>query len=471
MSRLLFADYVRRRAWILASLGTITAIGWYLAVTWSPAFVQAAMAGSILVASTFTMFGAKDVAPMEVQILPVSRRQIARTIWFVSTVVPVGVMTTGKVLGWTLGLLSRPVYASPDAIWLSAAMDFVSAGTMLCTVPLVQRVSLSIKHPRLQAAAVLGIMLPVMTLPYVPFVIRKQLPIAWSEVTPLIAALVAVGAVCTALAYLVSPPLVIGNRRALANAMASHSRSGFWIRLEHLTGLKRLMFQAWRSAAISQVLTPVLIAGAVYSLASVFDSGSNPWSGGWLAALRDFGFLPFEADWQPSSILMLFMLGSFGFRVEPGIQGTGVLTSMRHLRTLPLDTRQLNAMLIGLVLLVWVNGWVVLAGFHWLVNQEPLASLRLAEFFGLFGLDCVNKAAQLRYGTKGLINFPAFVVIGAVLLGTVRMGVPLQPGLLILGAAGLVTAWLLNRHTLTTRRTIYAPQKYRPFGVEIPGQS
>ena len=120
--------------------------------------------------------------------------------------------------------------------------------------------------------------------------------------------------------------------------------------------------------------------------------------------------------------------------------------------------------------MVWVNAWLVLAGYHWVVTREPLASLRLAGFLGLFGLDCFNKAMQLRYGTRGLVNLPTFIGLGLVLLAAVRTGLPFEPTFVTLGAAGLVAAWFVNQHTLTTRRQIYTPQRYRPFGVEIPGQ-
>ena len=471
MNSRLFADYARRRVWVLASLGTITAAGWFLAVTWSPALVRSAMATSILVASMFGLFSAKDLAPMEVQVLPICRREIARTIWFVSPLLPVGIMTTGKVLGWGLGLLSRPVQAGPETIWLSAAMDCMSAGTVLTSIALVQRISLSIKSPRLQMALSLGITLPALTLPYVPFVLRSQMPLTWHEMSWLTSVLLAVGAVCTAQAYLVPAPLLSANRHAIAAAMASQRRSGFWLRLDHLTGLRRLAFQVWRSAAISQALTPIFIAGLVYASSAVFDSSDNPWSGGWLAALRDFGFLPFEADWTHSKILMVFMLGSFAFRLEPGATGTGVLTSMRHLRTLPLSTRQLNLLLFGLSAMVWANGWLVLAGFHWLLSPEPIASLRLVELLALFGLDCLHKAAQLRRRTAGVVSIPFFIALSVVLMVATRLGFPTQPALIVLGLVSIAVAWFINQRTLTRHRKIYTPQKYRSFGVEIPGQS
>jgi hypothetical protein len=430
------------------------------------------MAASILVASMSGLFSAKDVAPMEVQVLPISRREITRTIWFVSTLLPAGIMTTGKVLGWAFGLLARPVHAGPETIWLSATMDFMSAGTVLSSIGLVQRISSSIKSPRLQSVLAIGIMLPALTLPYLPFVFRSQLPLKWHEVSLLVAVLIAVGAACTARAYFVRPPfLLAANRHAIAGAMASHRGSGFWLRLEHLTGLRRLAFQVWRSAAISQVLTPIFIAGLVYASSTVFGSSDNPWSGGWLAALRDFGFLPFEADWTPSKILMVFMLGSLAFRLEPGATGTGVLTSMRHLRTLPLSTRQLNMLLFGLSAMVWVNGWLVLAGFHWLLSPEPIASLRLVELLALFGLDCLHKAGQLRRRTAGVVSIPFFIALSVVLMATTRLGFPTEPALVVLGLLSIAAAWFFNQRTLTRHRKIYTPQKYRPFGMEIPGQS
>ena len=473
MNSLLFIDYVRRHRWMLASLGAITAAAWFMALIDSAAFVQGAMSASIAIATITGLFVAKGLTPMEVQVLPISRREISRTLWWAAAVLPVGVMTTGKVAGWAVAAFGRQVHAGPEAIWLSAAMDFVSIGIILCSIPLVQLVSRSIRSPRWQAAAGLGIMLPVLTGPFVPFFVRDLMPLTWSDLGPFSLTLIAAGALCTALAYVVRPQLMIGaNRHAIAGAMASQRRSGFWLRLDRLTGLRRMVFQVWRTATTSQVLTPALIAVMSYAIAALFEGGKSPWQDdGWLGAFREFGFMPFEAEWEPARILMLFMLGSFAFRIEPGMTGTGVLTSMRHLRTLPLSTRQLNGILLGLTLMVWLNAWLVLAGYHWVVTREPLASFRLVGFLGLFGLDCLNKAMQLRYGTKGLINIPTFVVLGLVLLAAVRTGLPFEPTFMMLGVAGLVAAWFVNQHTLTTRRKIYTPQRYRPFGMEIPGQS
>jgi len=468
----LFADYVRRHQWVLASLGTITATAWFMVLIGSAAFVQGAMAVSIAIATVAGLYGAKALAPMEVQVLPISRPEISRTLWWTAAVLPVGIMTTGKLLGWAVAAFGRPVHAGPEAIWLSAAMDLVAIGTVLCSIPLVQLVSNSVRSPRWQTVAGLGIMLPVLTGPFVPFFLRHQMPLTWSDLGPVSATLMAAGALCTTLAYFVRPRLMIGaNRHAMAAAIASHRRSGFWLRLDHLTGLRRMVFQVWRTATTSQVLTPAFIAVVAYTAAGVFEGGQSPWQdAGWLGAMRDLGLMPFEAAWEPTRILMLFMLGSFAFRVEPGMTGTGVLTSMRHLRTLPLNTRQLNGILLGLSLMVWANAWLVLAGYHWVVTREPLASFRLVWFLGLFGVDCFNKAMQLRYGSKGLANLPTFIVLGLVLLAAVRTGLPFEPTFLTLGAAGLVAAWFVNQHTLTTRRKIYAPQRYRPFGMEIPGQ-
>jgi hypothetical protein len=54
----------------------------------------------------------------------------------------------------------------------------------------------------------------------------------------------------------------------------------------------------------------------------------------------------------------------------------------------------------------------ILACYHWLVTGEPLASFRLRCLRGLFGLDCLNKGAQLRYEPEGYSDILAFIVLG-----------------------------------------------------------
>lgn len=429
------------------------------------------MAVSIVVASFIGVLGAKDLAPMEVQILPVSRQELARTLWWASTILLVGIMTTGKVIGTAAAAVAGPIYAGPEAIWLSASMDFLAAGTVLASFPLIQ-LTQSIKSYRVQMLALLIVTLPLLGMPFVPYLVRDRIPLAVSDAGSIFVALITVGAACTALAYLLPPRLVIGaNRHAVAGAMASQRRSGLWLRLNHVTGLRRMAFKVWLNALVSHIGTP-LFFGAIGMVTNEWSGQARlPWTE-WLDVVREFGFLPFEAAWRPSAIIMLFMFGGLALQWDRGAFGTGALASMRHLRTLPLSTRQLNVVLLGLPLLVYGNLWLVLAAFHVLLSNEPFASLRLTEFFGLYGVDCLNKAAQLRLDSRGgLMNIPTFLVLAVMLVVASRTGLVLQPILLGLGAAGLISAWFMNLRTLTTQRKIYAPQKYRPFGMEIPGQS
>jgi hypothetical protein len=461
----LFADYVRRHRWVLASLGTLTAMVWFVAVTNHVAYVLTAMAVSIVVADvTGPMIAGARLAPMEVQVLPLSRRELSRTLWWTSTVLPVAVMATGKVVGLMLASLRGPVEAGLETIWVSSAMDFLVAGAMLATIAMVQRVTQRFDNPTVQYVLTVVVVVPILAVPFVPILLRQYLPLTWAGITPVVGGLMIAAAVLTTRAYVSTPRVTIGaNPHATAAAFAAHKRSGFWWRLDGVTGLRRMALKVWIGAAFTQIATPLFFI----LVSRVFD-GMDKLG---LTAVRDFGLLPFEAEWSPHRLFMLLMICSIGVRWDPGPMGNNVLASLRHLRTLPLSLHQFNAVLLGLPLIAWVNAWVLLLGLHWVVNREAPASWRLVEFFGVYGLDCLIKAVQARYQSSLLASVPAFMIGVAALFVTLKLNLPLQLMLFMLGVAGLVAATLINRHTLTTRRAIYTPKRVRMFGMEIPGQS
>ena len=105
-----------------------------------------------------------------------------------------------------------------------------------------------------------------------------------------------------------------------------------------------------------------------------------------------------------------------------------------------------------------------------MARQAPPSSFEQRRG-NLFGLDCLHKAAQLRRRTAGVVSIPFFIALSVVLMVATRLGFPTQPALIVLGLVSIAVAWFINQRTLTRHRKIYTPQKYRPFGLEIPGQS
>jgi len=206
-----------------------------------------------------------------------------------------------------------------------------------------------------------------------------------------------------------------------------------------------------------QVGIPLLLIGSM----AVFNSVLHGGTAGPLVELRDFGLLPFEHNapfGKPSTLIMLYFLGGAGLIWPSGMTGyQDVLRLMlRHLRTLPLSTRTLNALLLTLPIVSWINLWLVMLLLHVAVGAGPIGSLRLADWLAMFGIDAVIRAMYHRWRSYFTTSFLLIALFVTLLIVTKFASGSLQTIALAVGAVALVAAWAINDDTLRRSRTAYS---------------
>ncbi len=456
MNRLLFADYLRRnRSNLIAGVAFVAGI-WFVAGM-GVFSASAAIAWSLLLTAIFgPLLAFSGLAPREVRLLPMSRREIWRTSWWLSTVVAVGLTTTGKVLG----LLAARVFTADPAIavgtvWLSSTCDFAYAGAFLGLLS-IGRFRTGSHRSRLLRASQRGIGALVVVAfagsVVWPFLFREHMPTRWNGISALTGAIILAGLGLTIRAYFTSPaPIAAPDVRAANRRQRVPTRSRV-PEFSDVTGLRRIALRTWISAVVGQTGLLLLVAGVA---AIIGVSSGEPIVDG----IRGFGLLPFEADFFPFRLVMVYALGAVGLVWSLTLPGDSIQHMLRHLRTLPLGTAKLNAVLIGMPVVSWINAWVMLAALHLVVVGRPLDSFRLLEFFALIGIQCIARALTLRWRKpiwSIVLSFP-LIVIGAVI---VRWAPHAFPAVLpAIGVTGIVAAALLNHRMLTRSRLAYTPGK------------
>jgi hypothetical protein len=297
-----------------------------------------------------------------------------------------------------------------------------------------------------------------------PDLIFRSLPVRWHELNATTAGIVVLGLALTVLNYFVTPARVgMPNRHAIQAGWRSSKRRRPLPRFDRITGLGRLVFQTWKAAVVMQVGISLVVIGTMAAVNLVMHDEAA----GWLPDLRDFGFLPFDSNPTsagPSSFFVLYFLGGAGLVWPFAMVGhQDVLQFMlRHLRTLPLSTRALNALMLTLPLVSWINLWLVLLVFHFAMSGGPIGSLRLAEWLALIGIDAVIRAMYLRWRSylwPGI--FGTSILVTSFIVTKFAFGA--LPALAAsAGAVALFLAWALNRDTLTRSRLAYSRVQVSP---------
>jgi hypothetical protein len=466
MDQRLFADHVRRHRQSFIAVAAIAAGIWFGA-SFDPDGAHWAMAASLMVtfvAGPLRTFQA--LAPLEVQFLPISRRSIWRTGWWLSVVVAIGVATTGKVIGLAAAhLLSDQPSMTIDMVWLSTTYDLAQAGALMIIVramlvlptlqptiwPRISRLLLTVAIILVMAATLLW-----------PFLVFHLLPVRWQQLNAAAFGVIALGLALTALNYVMTPARIgMPGKRATQAAWRTSKRwtPGF----DRVNGLRKLVFETWKAAVFTQVGVPLFIIGSMAAVNAVMHGDA----GGWLLEPRDLGLLPFDGNMKssnPSSMFVLYFLGNAGL-VWPfamiGHQDV-VQFMLRHLRTLPLGTRSLNTLMLALPLVSWVNLWLVLLVFHFAVGGGPVVSLRLGEWLALIGISALIRAMFLRWrsylwpGALGAVVFGISLFVAKLALGALPAIAATTGGICLL------FAWALNHDTLMRSRLAYSRVQVSP---------
>lgn len=461
MNRHLFGDHLRRNRSAIAGTAFVAAFVW-LAAGSDVVSVQVAIAASLVLAyAAGPLLTFSALAPTEIQVLPISRRAIWRTGWWLSVVVAIGTTATGKVIGLeTARLFGGSPTVQIGTVWLSSLLDLAQAGPLLLLLsairatqgPRVTRAPRGVRIALTSAVLVLVLMSMVW-----PFLVVRFLPLQWTELSVATAAIILAGLGVTAGVYFLTPSRMVSpDRSAIRAAWRRPSRS-LAPQFSGVTGLWRLALNIWKAATINQIVLPGIIIGMSIGVEGFLDAGHTDW----LSSARGFGFLPFAADAEHDNVVVLFMLGAAGltwFSGTPEFNGSGVFRFMlRHLRTLPFSTRQLNGVLLAMPLVSWVNAWLLLALFHAIVLGQPLASWRVPEWIGMIGVDALIRAMQFRWRRPlwvAALVLPLFVA-DLLVIRLVPSAVSIFA--LAVGAIAFACAARLNHGTLTRSRLAYTP--------------
>jgi hypothetical protein len=404
--------------------------------------------------------------------MPIGRRALWRTRWWLSTVMAVGLTTTGKIGG--LGIATVIGSSSPavalDFVWLSSVLDFVYAGALLGIAPAIHRVG-SLQQGGggrviaafATAAAVVvfagGVLWPFALMYY------ERLPLAWIDVTGGVLWTLLIGLGLTVAGYFASPaPTPLPARPATGAAVVWRGPRKL-PELPTVTGFGRLALRLFAASF-------ALYAGVVVLILSV-DAVANAVANAVMGAslLEDgdaglFGLQPFGPGFESFHVFPLFILGTIGLASQGPWKADTLRQMLRHLRTLPLGTVRLNLSLIALPLACWCSLWLVLAGVH-LITTEAFVSFRVPEFFAMAGMGAFARAQELLRQRQSNYWHYAFVIPTLWSLMAVDK---LAPGwttfaFVVIGATtGIAGAWL-NQRALRRSHAAYAVTPGRAWGL------
>lgn len=448
MSRLLLLDAIRRNWKFLLVTVPLGMMVWLAA----GAFAEAQILAASMAIAEFAgpLMAAQFVAPREVRHLPLSRHEIWRTKYCYGNVVVVFAITCGKAAA--MGLAPTPGF---EALTLSFVFDvlFAAVGSLLfLAMPVV-----------MTPVPTVLVGLAFLATPFLPFALVNELPTRWSEIG-VTEAMVMVAALGLAVAgYLRTPRTSVPPSAAATRAAFRARRRLSPSILDRVTGPRRLALKVWLSALGTQAGIIVLIPFLFWMFAILVGDGSEL-----RAELWDIGFLPFDTSMagRPSKFNMMIVW----------VFGTGptllVGELLRQLRTLPMSTTTLLRVLLGISVLTWINGWLVLVLFHLVATGGPPSTLQLPLLLTMIGGDALLRSLQLRWRN------PPWFFFGVIVVGTpivyILRAVPISATVLFLGLGVVFTlaSVAINKETLTKHNKVYARMPRRsPFGTEVPGQS
>ena len=348
MVRLLVLDMLRRVAyWQLALLAFGFAMAWAF-------FPARGGAGPVIAMSLAATFIIGPVAMLGwlgtpvVPYLPVSRRDVWRAAWVMSTLAPLAVMTTLKLPGALAGGV-----AGWSSLTLSSFMDLLYAGAGCAFLATAN----SLRGSK-RATAVVFLALPLVLGGVLwPFVIQQWLPTNWAEVRPWHGAMFAIGAALTTWSALQSPTSWWPHRVRMVATSSGSGGGGAEIRRAvriASAGGARTRLVGRHGDHVAR-LFPARRADRERAFGSF--TGFEPF----VVSQRLFVFNP--ASFTATDYSDIFSrLGWFAFFVAA--VSARFPEALRHLRVLPLGNATVHTLLMGWPLIVWTAIWALLVVLH-----------------------------------------------------------------------------------------------------------
>lgn len=264
MNQHLFVDALRRIRYGLLAVGALAAVLWLLTGTGASgaAFGIAFSMSLAVISGPFA--GSRSVAPKEALLLPLSRQEIWRTQWWIGTVVTAGVMTTGKIAGMLLGRSLTQQALPIEVVWLSSLLDLACIGIVTSLLPAVQmlqsiRVTGSGPWKSVVAAGPVIALLVFAFSPFLAIASFKYVPTGWSHLPALALGFMLIGAGLAAASYFMTPRVISRPSSEATRAALRTRGKSRWPAFSNVTGLRRMIGQAWLGGALTQAGSIVMV--------------------------------------------------------------------------------------------------------------------------------------------------------------------------------------------------------------------
>jgi len=387
--------------------------------------------------------------------LPVSRREIWRATWIMSTLVPVAVTAVLKLPGTIVHIAADGVLGF-SGFTLSIVMDFFYVGAgcaLIAWSGLAGRVRAEVRsRTRLALGA-----LTLIGGTFLGFAIHTLLPARWSELTAGHGLFVAVGLALTITGYHHTPPF---GARPLRVRLAASPRTGSpGLNPKGLAGVPRLILHELLFCSGMGAVLLVTFLGIAVLIDSF--SGSLPDTAGFLLRQRLLVFAPGSVRGVQQNA------GFFGQAWWFALFMAGVSVRLpdivRHLRALPLSATHLQTLLIGWPALIWTLVWILLAAGHLaLAGPGAIATLRIPLLITMVGLSAAAVAMSLRFQSQWAKSIWAAAIVPFSRLVEVES----TWWLLALAVVAFAVAITLNRGALMRADTY---KRIHPFGLKPQG--
>jgi hypothetical protein len=448
----LVVDYLRRQPSNLVIVTAVVMVVWgNIAFTGRSASWSAAL--SMALVFLFSVLAITSFVPRPLLYLPVSRGDIWKSQWLLSTVVATAAATGGKLLallvqsqrGIRLEDGSTSVGSALEAVVLSGLCDFAYGGSFPAAIWLTRAVAR--KAGRGVVANTAFVIMCVWFLGglFWGFLMRSHLPLSWEAAAgmpgvALLAALaVAIGGgqyvpPTTARAEISRP---VGPSAMAPDVLTVSSR---------LTGLRLLVLREVQINVASVVL--VFVAGLVIRAMTIESPD-------WWALVNELRSALATDSYRVVAHVVPLIAALY---LIPVTVRNGVQPLIRHLRVLPIGAWRLNALILATSTVSVVVACGLFMLLKLLLAQRPPDGDDVAVIAALSGLAALTQSIQLRLRQAwSLAGLGVVLIVGLVaeLISVPQVEPLLTP--VSFGCAAMVIAALMNHRWLTRSAMTYRP--------------
>jgi hypothetical protein len=445
MVRLLLEDMIRRvPVWPTIFFVLMFAVAWTVFSFSGPATYAIAASLTMAFASGPFWIPGRAETPL-IPYLPVSRRDVWLATWVMSTIVPVALTTVLKVPGTIAGYLSGEGALGFSSLTLSSVMDFLYVGGA-CAVVAASGISNLAPAATPRSRGFVG--LAILTLfggTFLGFVVHRQLPTGWSDLSFPHGIIMAGCLVMTVAGYRYTPMVRRAPFRpqtaAQARPAASLVREGALSRLPRLIGHELAFTAGMCLVMLVTMLTVAALAG-----------GFSRTVKGPAELLGSQHLLVFAAERFPPANREFGVFGQLGwYAFFIACVSVRFPDAIRHLRVLPVRSWTLHVLLIAWPALIWTLAWLLLGLIHLaVIGWGPVATLQIPLLLALVGISALAQSLGLRFQTwvSRLAGGGFMVIPFARLAGGVS-----PYWLLSVATIGIAAAVALNNQALSRAET------------------